>query len=61
MLNKSNKGMQCWKRVSLQKGHPAKVAVTSVNQMLQESQTEAASLETPRQEQWRRKQNLLKF
>ena len=53
--------MQCWKRVDPEKGHPAKVAVTAVNQMLQESQAEAVSLETPRQEQWRRKQNLLNF
>ena len=33
--------MQCQKRVDLQKGHPAKAAITAVNQMLQESQTEA--------------------
>ena len=53
--------MQCQKRVDLQKGHPAKAAAMAVNQMLQESQAEAVRLETPRQEQWRRKQNLLNF
>ena len=56
MLKKSNKGMQCRKRVDLQKGHLARAAAIAVNQMLQESQAEAVSLETPRQEQWRRKQ-----
>ena len=48
--------MQCQKRVDLQKSHLAKAVAIAVNQMLQESQTEAVSLETPRQEQWRRKQ-----
>ena len=53
--------MQCRNRVDLQKGHLAKAAAIAVNQMLQESQAEAVSLETPRQEQWRGKQNLLNF
>ena len=47
--------MQCQKRVDLQKVHLAKAtgAAITVNQMLQEGQAEAVSLETPRQEQWR--------
>ena len=48
--------MQSQKIVDLQKRHLAKAAAIAVNQMLQESQAEAVSLETPRQEQWRRKQ-----
>ena len=48
--------MQCRKRIDLQKGHLTRAAAIAVNQMLQESQAEAVSLETPRQEQWRRKQ-----
>ena len=44
------------KKVDLQKSHLAKAVAIAVNQMLQESQAEAVSLETPRQEQWRRKQ-----
>ena len=47
MPKKSNKRMQYWKRVNLQKGHPAKAAITAVNIVLQESQAEAVSLETP--------------
>ena len=46
--------MQCQKRVDLQKGDLAKAAAIAVNQMLQESQAEAVSLENPRQDQWRR-------
>ena len=61
VLKKSNKGTQCQKGVDLQKGHLAKAAAIAVNQMLQESQAEAVSPETPRQEQWRGKQNLLNF
>ena len=53
--------MQCQKRVDLQKGYPAKAAIAAAYQILQEGQAEAVSLETPRQEQWRRKQNLLNF
>ena len=49
------------KRADLQKDHLAKAADIAVNEMLQECQEEAVSLETPRQEQWRRKQNLLNF
>ena len=48
-------------RVDLQKGHLVKAVTIAANQMLQESQAEAVSLETPRQEQWRGKQNLLNF
>ena len=44
MPKNSNKRMQYWKRVNLQKGHPAKAAITAVNIVLQE---EAVSLETP--------------
>ena len=44
--------MQCRKRVDLQNGHLAKAAAIAGNQMLQESQAEVVSLETPRQEQW---------
>ena len=61
MLKISSKGIQCQKRVALQKGYPAKAAIAAVYQILQEGQAEAVSLETPRQEQWRRKQNLLNF
>ena len=53
--------MQYWKRVDLQKGHAAKAAITVVHQMIQEGQAEVVSLGTPRQKQWRRKQNLLNF
>ena len=41
MLKKSNKGMQCQKRVNLQKDHLEKAAAIAVNQLLQESQAEA--------------------
>ena len=53
--------MQCQKIVDLQKGHLAKAAAIAVNQMLQKGLAEAVSLESRRQEQWRRKQNLLNF
>ena len=49
--------MQCQKRVDLQKGHLAKAVAIAVTQMFQESQAGVVSLEAPRQEQWRRKQN----
>ena len=49
------------KRADLQKCHLAKAADIAVNEMLPECQEEAVSLETPRQEQWRRKQKLLNF
>ena len=54
VLKKSSKGMQCWKS-------PAKAAITAVHEMLQDGQTEVVSLRNPRQEQYRRKQNLLNF
>ena len=38
--------MQCRKRDDLQKGHPAKAATILVNQVLQESQAEAVSLDS---------------
>ena len=43
------------------KGHPAKVVVTAVKEMLQERQAEGACLETSRRQQWRRKQKVLNF
>ena len=55
VVKKSKKCIQCQKGVDLQKVHLAKAAAAAitVNKMLQESQAEAVSLETPRQEQWR--------
>ena len=52
----SNKDTYFWKTINPEKGHPAKAAITPVNLVLQESQAEAVSLETPRREQWSRKQ-----
>ena len=53
--------MQYWKTVDLQKGHAAKADITVLHQIIQEGQAEVVSLATPRQKQWRRKQNLLNF